>query len=320
MPVKTDGLHVFRDHADVHPRSAGPGGRGEEGLRQPAAVARPLYRWQQVDVQVSRVLAQARPQQPFWPVMQRQHLIVGTDRRGSRDQIAAGQARDPPLAVSAGEGGRVRRPEHVAGRPSPVVQDEGQFGGQEEVRAREQVSHQVIAAIPAPGVPAGGRGAHADVVDDGEIFFAVRADPREWASWVRAWGHSHMVPWFRRRSGHNRRMDEAAQNYIDGIDQANRGLFDRVHGLIMAAYPDAAVGISYRIPVYRVGRGRLYVGTWKHGVSIYGWPQGSEAGFVERHPALKTSKGTIRLRPEDASSVTDEELLTLLHAALGGSP
>jgi uncharacterized protein YdhG (YjbR/CyaY superfamily) len=111
-------------------------------------------------------------------------------------------------------------------------------------------------------------------------------------------------------------MDEAVQSYIDGIDYVNRALFDRVHGLILAAYPDAAVGISYQIPVYRAGRGRLYVGTWKHGVSIYGWPQGSEAGFVARHPALKTSKGTIRLRPQDAASVTDEDLLELVHAAL----
>src|ERR1700676_4464350 len=113
-------------------------------------------------------------------------------------------------------------------------------------------------------------------------------------------------------------MDEAVQKYIDGIDQANRPLFDRVHRLILAAYPDAAVGISYQIPVYRVGRGRLYVGTWKHGVSVYGWPQGSEAGFAARHPALKTGKGTIRLGPEDAAEVSDEELLGLVHAALRG--
>jgi len=111
-------------------------------------------------------------------------------------------------------------------------------------------------------------------------------------------------------------MDEAVQRYIDGIDQAHRALFDRVHGLILTAYPDAAVGISYQMPVYRVGRGRLYVGTWKQGVSIYGWPQGSEAGFAARHPTLKTSKGTIRLRPQDADCVSDEELLGLVHAAL----
>ena len=111
-------------------------------------------------------------------------------------------------------------------------------------------------------------------------------------------------------------MDEAAREYIDGIDPGNRPLFDRVHRLILAAYPDVAVVISYRIPTYRVGRRRLHVGVWEHGVSIYGWPQGSEAGFIARHPALRTSKGTIRLRPQDAADVSDDELLDLVHAAL----
>jgi uncharacterized protein YdhG (YjbR/CyaY superfamily) len=111
-------------------------------------------------------------------------------------------------------------------------------------------------------------------------------------------------------------MDEAAREYIDGIDPGNRPLFDRVHRLILAAYPDVAVVISYRIPTYRVGRRRLHVGVWQHGVSIYGWPQGSEAGFIARHPALRTSKGTIRLRPQDAADVSDDELLDLVHAAL----
>ena len=67
---------------------------------------------------------------------------------------------------------------------------------------------------------------------------------------------------------------------------------------------------------YKVGRRRLYVGAWKHGVSIYGWPQGSEAGFIARHPGLKTSKGTIQLRPEDAAGIPDEELRNLVRAAL----
>jgi hypothetical protein len=58
-------------------------------------------------------------------------------------------------------------------------------------------------------------------------------------------------------------MDEAVRDYIDGIDQANRPLFDRVHQLILAAYPDVAVVISYRIPTYRVGRRRLHVGAWQ---------------------------------------------------------
>ena len=91
-------------------------------------------------------------------------------------------------------------------------------------------------------------------------------------------------------------MDEAVQIYIDGVDPAHRPLFDRIHGLILAAHPEAAVVLSYQIPTYKVGRRRLYVGAWQHGISIYGWQQDHDAGFTTRHPELRTSKGTIKLR------------------------
>lgn len=112
------------------------------------------------------------------------------------------------------------------------------------------------------------------------------------------------------------RMDEAVRDYIDGIAPDNRPMFDRLHRLILTAYPDAAVVLSYQIPTYKVGNRRLYVGAWKHGLSIYGWKQGREAGFTSRHPALKTSKGTIQLPPEDAAAIPDEELCDLVRAAL----
>ena len=113
-------------------------------------------------------------------------------------------------------------------------------------------------------------------------------------------------------------MNDEVQSYIDGIDPACRPLFDRVHRLIMAAHPDADVGLSYQIPVYKVGRRRLYVGAWQHGISLYGWGQGRDGGFAERHPELVTGKGTIRLRPQDAEGLGDAELSSLISAVLQG--
>jgi uncharacterized protein YdhG (YjbR/CyaY superfamily) len=110
-------------------------------------------------------------------------------------------------------------------------------------------------------------------------------------------------------------VDDAVQGYIDGIAPEHRPLFDRLHRLILAAHPEAAVVLSYQMPTYKVGSRRLYLGAWKHGVSIYG-AQGRDAGFVSGHPGLKTSKGTIRLRPEDAAGIPDEELGGLVRAAL----
>ena len=111
-------------------------------------------------------------------------------------------------------------------------------------------------------------------------------------------------------------MDDAVREYIDRIDPRQRPLFDRVHRLIVGAYPEVAVVISYRMPTYRLGGCRLHVGVWKHGLSLYGWPQGGDGGFALRHPALRTSKGTIQIRPEDAAELSDDELATLIRAAL----
>jgi len=111
-------------------------------------------------------------------------------------------------------------------------------------------------------------------------------------------------------------MDEAVRSYIAGIEPGHRPLFDRVHDLILATHPEAVVSISYRIPAYKVGKRRLYVGAWAHGISIYGWPQDRDGGFTERHPELRTSKGTIRLRPEDGAGIGDDELAGLINGAL----
>jgi uncharacterized protein YdhG (YjbR/CyaY superfamily) len=114
------------------------------------------------------------------------------------------------------------------------------------------------------------------------------------------------------------KVNDALRDYIDGIAPEHRPLFDRVHRLVVEAYPEAAMMLSYQIPTYKVGGRRLFVGVWKHGLSIYGWQRGRESGFVGRHPELKTSKGTVQLRPDDAARISDDELRDLVRAALDG--
>ena len=113
-----------------------------------------------------------------------------------------------------------------------------------------------------------------------------------------------------------RAMDDDVRVYVEGIAAEHRPLFDRMHRLIMAAHPDADVALSYQIPTYKVGRRRLYVGAWQHGISIYGWGRGHDGGFTDRHPELRTSKGTIRLRSQDADGLSDVDLAGLVDAAL----
>jgi hypothetical protein len=111
-------------------------------------------------------------------------------------------------------------------------------------------------------------------------------------------------------------MDQDVQAYIDRINPQHRPLFDRVHAPAMAAYPTATVSLPYRMPSYRAGGRRLHLGVWRHGVSLYGWPQGQDGGFTARHPALLTGKATIRIRPLDAMAVSDAELSALIRATL----
>jgi uncharacterized protein YdhG (YjbR/CyaY superfamily) len=111
-------------------------------------------------------------------------------------------------------------------------------------------------------------------------------------------------------------MDAAVRDYIEAIVPEHRPLFDRLHRLVLETHPEAAVGLSYQMPTYQVGRRRLFLGVWKHGVSMYGWRQGDDAGFTARHPELKTGRGTIRLRPDQAAGISDDEFRDLVRAAL----
>ena len=64
--------------------------------------------------------------------------------------------------------------------------------------------------------------------------------------------------------------EDVVQEYIGALAPEQRLLFDRLHRLVLEMYPAAEVVLSYKIPAYKVGRRRLFVGGWKHGLSIYG--------------------------------------------------
>jgi uncharacterized protein DUF1801 len=118
------------------------------------------------------------------------------------------------------------------------------------------------------------------------------------------------------RDGTDPRIPEEVLGYIAAIPTRYQPLFDRLQELILKAHPDATVSLSYNMPVYKVGKRRVFLGAWKHGISIYGWQQDDDGGFAARHPSLKTSTGTIRLRPDDAAAISDTEFLGLLRPAL----
>jgi len=111
-------------------------------------------------------------------------------------------------------------------------------------------------------------------------------------------------------------MDEAVRRYRDEMDSEYRPVFDRLHRLITGICPDADLVLSYGMPTYRIGRRRLNVGVWQHGLSLYVSPN-RDGGFSARHPELASGKGTIKLRPADAAAIPDAEFQDLIRAALG---
>jgi len=111
-------------------------------------------------------------------------------------------------------------------------------------------------------------------------------------------------------------LDPAVQAYIDAVPAGQRPLFDRLHALVLETHPDAEIRLSYGMPAYRVGTRRLNLGVWRHGISVYGWRRDNDGGFVERHPELAKSKGTIRLSARALTEIGDDELRALLGGAL----
>jgi hypothetical protein len=109
--------------------------------------------------------------------------------------------------------------------------------------------------------------------------------------------------------------DEAVQRYRDEMDSEYRPVFDRLHRLIVATCPDAELVLSYGMPTFRIGRRRLNIGAWQHGLSLYVSPN-RDGGFSARHPALAAGKGTLKLRPADAADIPDAEFQDLIRAAL----
>jgi hypothetical protein len=111
-------------------------------------------------------------------------------------------------------------------------------------------------------------------------------------------------------------VDPGVAEYVAALQADQRLLFERIHSLILDACPTAQVVLSYKMPTYRLGKRRLHVGAWAHGISIYGWKAHGDGGFTQRHPELQTSTGTIQLRPNQAPTISDDEFRGLARAAL----
>ena len=99
-------------------------------------------------------------------------------------------------------------------------------------------------------------------------------------------------------------MHNEVRLYIDAVPEG-KPLFDQLHALILALYPDAEVVISSQIPTYKAKSGGVALGYWKHGVSLYTNSSEYVEEFIEKHPAFKTDEGSINFKVTEAIPVTD---------------
>ena len=102
-------------------------------------------------------------------------------------------------------------------------------------------------------------------------------------------------------------MTREVQLYIESVADGRRGLFERLQAMVLGLYPEAAATISYQIPKYKAGSGWVSLGYWKEGVSVYTDDFQAIARFKERHPRMKTGKGSINIRTTDEIPMEDLE-------------
>jgi uncharacterized protein YdhG (YjbR/CyaY superfamily) len=94
-------------------------------------------------------------------------------------------------------------------------------------------------------------------------------------------------------------MDETVQTYLDAIPPEQKPLFERLQSLILQLYPDAEIVISYQIPTYKAKAGRVSLGLWKNGVSLYTTDPQYIKGFTSQHPTIKAGKASLNFKLTD---------------------
>jgi uncharacterized protein YdhG (YjbR/CyaY superfamily) len=112
-------------------------------------------------------------------------------------------------------------------------------------------------------------------------------------------------------------MDEAVRKFIDAIPADQRPLFDRLQTLILELYPDAEIAISYQIPTYKARGGRISLGLWKNGVSLYTTDPQHIDTFKSRHPSIKTGKASLNFRLTD--ELPEKDVREVVRLAIEGA-
>jgi len=103
--------------------------------------------------------------------------------------------------------------------------------------------------------------------------------------------------------------------FITRGDQAQQELYKKLQQHILEMYPEVETRFSYGIPTYKVQTGKVWLGYWKGGVSLYTGFPALITGFVARHPNIKSGKGCLNFRLTD--HIPWEDVFSLIRTAMG---
>ena len=105
--------------------------------------------------------------------------------------------------------------------------------------------------------------------------------------------------------------------YIDALDADHRRLFDHLHRLVLDELPDAEVVISYKIPLYKVGRRHVGLNAGRRdGVTLTTTAPDHIEAFRRRHPEFTTNKASIQFGFDD--DLPDDDIRDVIRRATTG--
>lgn len=102
-------------------------------------------------------------------------------------------------------------------------------------------------------------------------------------------------------------MNTQVKEYISRVPEERSEKFQTLHSLIISAYPDAVVDMTYKMPTYKVGEGWVALANQKNYISLYTCGYHHIETFKKNHPKIKTGKGCINFRDKDPLPVEDIE-------------
>jgi uncharacterized protein YdhG (YjbR/CyaY superfamily) len=105
------------------------------------------------------------------------------------------------------------------------------------------------------------------------------------------------------------------QEYIDKVMDERRDFLLKFRDLILKLYPRAEDKISFRIIMFKQGKGWVGLGYGKHGATVYTQCIARIAQFHTKFPKIKTGKGCINFKLKD--DIPWDELEDVIHVAMG---